>query len=81
MPLVILWRDSDDNETEPCPFCEERHKHKERDRHYTYDRYLLGPGCVLRGPAIVEEIDSTTVIHPGYNAQVDRFGNLIPTQI
>ena len=46
-----------------------------------YDRYLLGPGCVLTGPAIVEEIDSTTVIHPGYSAQVDRFGNLILTRI
>ena len=46
-----------------------------------YDRYLLGPGCVLTGPAIVEEINSTTVIHPGYSAQVDRFGNLILTRI
>ena len=46
-----------------------------------YDRYLLGPSCVLTGPAIVEESDSTTVIHPGYRAQVDRFGNLILTRI
>ena len=46
-----------------------------------FDRYRLGPGCVLTGPAIVEEIDSTTVIHPGYSAQVDRFGNLILTRI
>ena len=46
-----------------------------------YDRYRLDPGCVLTGPAIVEEIDSTTVIHPGYRAQVDRFGNLILTRI
>ena len=38
-----------------------------------------GPGCILTGPAIVEEIDSTTVIHPGYSAQADRFGNLILT--
>ena len=46
-----------------------------------YDRYLLGPGSILTGPAIVEETDSTTVIHPGYRAQVDRFGNLILTRI
>ena len=46
-----------------------------------YDRYRSGPGCVLTGPAIVEEADSTTVIHPGYRAQVDRFGNLILTRI
>ena len=41
-----------------------------------YDRYRLPPGSVVRGPAIVEEVDSTTVIHPGYCAEVDRFGNL-----
>jgi N-methylhydantoinase A len=42
-----------------------------------YDRYLLGAGAILEGPAIVEELDSTTVIHPGYRGQVDRFGNLL----
>ena len=45
-----------------------------------YDRYRLGAGCVLAGPAIVEETDSTTVIHPGYQALVDKFGNLILTK-
>lgn len=42
-----------------------------------YDRYRLSAGVVLEGPAIVEEIDATTVIHPDYQAAVDRFGNLI----
>ena len=41
-----------------------------------YDRYRLGPSFEVRGPAIVEEVDSTTVIHPGYRANVDRYGNL-----
>ena len=41
-----------------------------------YDRYRLEPGCEVQGPAIVEEVDSTTVIHPGYRAVVDKFGNL-----
>ena len=45
-----------------------------------YDRYRLGAGCVLLGPAIVEEVDSTTVIHPGYQAEVDHYGNLIMTR-
>jgi N-methylhydantoinase A len=44
-----------------------------------YDRYGLGAGCIIEGPAIVEEVDSTTVIHPGYQVQVDKFGNLILT--
>ena len=45
-----------------------------------YDRYRLSACAVLEGPAIVEEIDATTVIHPGYQALVDGFGNLILTQ-
>ena len=42
-----------------------------------YDRYKLGAGHELRGPAIVEEMDSTTIIFPGWTAKVDEFGNLI----
>jgi N-methylhydantoinase A len=42
-----------------------------------YDRCRLSAGCVLEGPAIVEELDATTVIHPGYQALVDRHGNLL----
>ena len=44
-----------------------------------YDRYRLGPGSVILGPAVVEEMDSTTVIHPGYMATVDKFGNMFLT--
>jgi N-methylhydantoinase A len=42
-----------------------------------YDRYRLPAGGVVEGPAIIEEFDSTTVIHPGYRAVVDKFGNLL----
>jgi N-methylhydantoinase A len=42
-----------------------------------YDRYSLGRGATLDGPAVVEEFDSTCVVHPGYAAQVDEFGNLL----
>ena len=42
-----------------------------------HDRYRLGAGAVLDGPAVVEELDSTTVVHPGYRATVDRYGNLL----
>ena len=31
-----------------------------------YDRYSLGAGAALAGPAVVEEFDSTTVVHPGF---------------
>ena len=42
-----------------------------------YDRYALDAEMVIEGPAVVEEADSTTVIYPGYEALVDRFGNLL----
>jgi len=41
------------------------------------NRYGLTDGDRVAGPAIVEEFDSTTVIHPGYAALVDGFGNLL----
>ncbi|MBW3633010.1 MAG: hydantoinase/oxoprolinase family protein [Chloroflexi bacterium] len=44
-----------------------------------FDRYRLAAGTVFAGPAIVEEPDSTTVIHPGFVARVDRYGNLLLT--
>jgi N-methylhydantoinase A len=42
-----------------------------------YDRYALLAGAVVGGPAIIEEMDSTTVVHPGHQMQVDEFGNLV----
>jgi N-methylhydantoinase A len=40
-------------------------------------RYKLGAGAIVDGPAIVEEMDSTTVLHPGYRATIDRYGDLL----
>ena len=42
-----------------------------------YDRYVLGAGATFAGPAVVEEFDSTTVVHPGFAVRVDEVGNLI----
>ncbi len=42
-----------------------------------YDRTLLVPGNVVSGPAVIMEMDSTTLILPGHRAEVDRFGNLL----
>jgi N-methylhydantoinase A/oxoprolinase/acetone carboxylase beta subunit len=44
-----------------------------------YDRYRLGSGAVLVGPAIVEEHESTTVLPPGVTATVDPYANLVAT--
>src|SRR5829696_7604405 len=42
-----------------------------------YDRYALGADAAFPGPAVVEEFDSTTVVHPGWAARVDPVGNLL----
>lgn len=42
-----------------------------------YDRALLRAGNRIAGPAIVTEMDSTTLILPGHVGEVDRFGNII----
>lgn len=42
-----------------------------------YDRSKLGTGTVVRGPAIVVEMDSTTLILPAHAATIDKVGNLL----
>jgi N-methylhydantoinase A len=44
-----------------------------------YDRSRLLSGNRIVGPAIIEEYGSTTVVFPGQQAAVDRFGNLLLT--
>ena len=44
-----------------------------------YDRYAMGAGNRLKGPAIIEEADSLTVVPAGWAANVDEHGNLILT--
>jgi N-methylhydantoinase A len=42
-----------------------------------FDRYTLQQGNIMPGPAVIEEIDSTTIVHPGYAAEVMCYGILI----
>ena len=42
-----------------------------------YDRLLLPVGAVIRGPAVLEQPDATTVVDPDLDARVDALGNLI----
>jgi N-methylhydantoinase A len=42
-----------------------------------YDRDRLQPGARLSGPAIVEQVDSTTVVHPGQILEVDEYDNML----
>ena len=41
-----------------------------------YDRYALGAGARLRGPAVIEEEESTAVVGPRAAIRVDASGNL-----
>jgi N-methylhydantoinase A len=42
-----------------------------------HDRTTLPAGTLLRGPVVVEQFDSTTVVHPGFTVRVDDVGNLV----
>lgn len=42
-----------------------------------YDRDLLSAGTMIAGPAVIEEMSSTTVLGPLHRATVDPYGTLI----
>ena len=42
-----------------------------------HDRTTLASGDRIKGPAVLEEMSSTTIIPPGYQAEVDALGNLV----
>jgi N-methylhydantoinase A len=42
-----------------------------------YERDELPTGFVASGPVLVEEMASTTLVHPGQRLEVDSFGNLV----
>ena len=50
------------NETHPTP---------------VYQRERLDVGLEIKGPAVVEQLDSTLVINPGQTARVDDWKNII----
>ncbi|HHX95517.1 MAG TPA: hydantoinase/oxoprolinase family protein [Clostridia bacterium] len=45
-----------------------------------YDRSKLGSGAQFSGPVVIEEKTSSTVVYPGQNVLVDKYGNLIITE-
>ena len=46
-------------------------------RHADLRPRALRPGNRFAGPAIVEQMDATTLVPPGMTARVDRYLNLI----
>jgi N-methylhydantoinase A len=45
-----------------------------------YQREKLDVGLAIPGPAVLDQLDCTTVIYPGQTARVDEWKNLIVTQ-
>jgi N-methylhydantoinase A/oxoprolinase/acetone carboxylase beta subunit len=45
-----------------------------------WDRYALPPGWRTRGPAVVEEVESTTIVTPSFDLAVDTALNLVLTR-
>ena len=46
-----------------------------------YQRDLLSPGDRITGPALVVQLDTTTVIPPHWGGEVDGYGNLLLTMV
>ena len=44
-----------------------------------YDRDLMATGNHISGPALVVQLDTTTVVPPGWQGEVDAYGNLLLT--
>jgi N-methylhydantoinase A len=42
-----------------------------------YDRAAIPEGIAVTGPAVIEQMDTTTVVFPGYRFERDRSGNLV----
>jgi len=55
--------------------------HGERVKTLVYDRDLLQPGAKLAGPALVAESLATTVIDPGWEAEVLSGGELLAKRV
>ncbi len=42
-----------------------------------YERNLLNPGDSISGPAVIEERITTVIVHPNWNLEIDKYGNII----
>jgi N-methylhydantoinase A/oxoprolinase/acetone carboxylase beta subunit len=45
-----------------------------------FERETLGAGFAVDGPVIVEEAQTTTIVHPGQRLHADRLANLVVTR-
>ena len=73
---------ADPNAEPPKPFTT-REVLFDREKDYIttniYNRNDFKPGCTIMGPAIIEQMDSTSVIPPDWKAYTDGYQNIIVT--
>ena len=53
------------------------YQNKEYKESIVWDRSKLVYGNVLDGPCIINEMDSNTLVHPGFKGEIDRVGNIL----
>ena len=75
-PLEMPTVPSADVEPVPRRMREARFNGVER-KVPVYARDDLGAGCSMHGPAIIEQLDATSVVPPDHRLEVDRFGHLV----
>ena len=75
-PLELPTVPAADGEPAPRRMREARFAGVEREVP-VYARDDLGAGCTLRGPAVIEQLDATSVVPPDHRLVVDRFGHLV----
>jgi 5-oxoprolinase (ATP-hydrolysing) len=46
-----------------------------------YDREAMVPGCKVNGPAILKEANATTVVEPGWQAEVTKHNHIVITRV
>ena len=52
-------------------------EHSKQLKARIFDRTQLAPGDVIEGPAIIEQLDSTTLVPPGIKAEVDDYLTIV----
>lgn len=63
--------------TSTRPVCFDGEKYADAAVYWRPD---LAPGDLIDGPAVIEEYGATVPLHPGFQARVDRLGNLVVTR-
>jgi N-methylhydantoinase A len=65
-------------EVDPAPFAVRKVLFAgEMHETAVYSRDILGAGVTIIGPAIVEQLDATTVVWPNQEIRVDYYGQLV----